>query len=95
MANPEKGRFYLTGLGLLMRDVRFTPEENETLNVLCRAAAQSDATFWDLTRKAQPGSDLWRGIEQLKNTFRRLGKHQILQAHYDRAAQFHGSVSAD
>lgn len=95
MANPEKGFFYLTGLGLLMQGVRFTPEETQTLGVLCRAAAKSDATFWDLTRGASPGSDLWRGIEQLKNTLRRLGKDQILQAHYDRTAQFHGPVSAD
>ncbi len=86
----QKGKFFLTGLGLLMQGVKFTPEENAVLHWLCAAASESDAVFWDQTRAVEPGSLRWHAREGLKNTFRRLEKHHILQAHYDRAAQFHG-----
>lgn len=85
MSTP-KGKFYLTGLGLLMQGVKFTPEETEILKWLCQHAAESDAAYWDAVRGILPGSSTWHSIERLKNTLRRLGKADILQAHYDRAA---------
>ncbi|BAQ50264.1 hypothetical protein [Methylobacterium aquaticum] len=94
MSTSEKGKFYLTGLGLLMRGVTFTPQERAILNYLCAEAAKSDAAYWDAVTGIKPGSDLWHAIEGLKKTLRSLGRQNILQAHYDRAADVHGPVPA-
>ena len=89
------GDFYLRGLDLLGKGVRFTPREQAVFQWLRSAAQHSDAVYFDTLKTVEPGSDLERGIEELKTTLRSLNKAPILQAHYDRERELQRPISPD
>lgn len=78
--------FYLVGLGLLMKGVTFTPEEQALLQLLCRHAERGDDQYLAALERIHSDLTLSRILEGLKQTLRVLGKASTLQAHYDRAA---------
>lgn len=80
----ETGKFYLTGLGILMHGVNFTQPEQMLLDKLCKAASESDAVYWDTMQVIRQDPQASVLLERLKNTLRSLGKGQALQAYYDR-----------
>lgn len=85
MASPSK-LFYLTGLGILMKGVVFTPDERMLLEFLCKHAAVSDDQYLVAVRQVRKDARTERLIQQLIKTLRSLGKEPELRAHYDRAA---------
>lgn len=84
------GKFYLVGLGLLMKDTQFTEEEKALLAFLCKHAERGDEEYLAALRTIHNDLGAIKALERLKNTFRALDKAPILQAHYDRAAHLHG-----